>query len=247
MVRGFYQIGTGLFAQQKKLSTISNNIANAETSGYKKQTVVTESFEDIMLKRVQNVDNKKTVSDIGSKSTSRVVSIVASLHTQGSLLETERSLDCAIVGEGFFKLQSPTGPVYTRKGNFNIDGEGYLVLEGDRVMGKNGPIKPNTDNISFAANGDVYANGVMIDKLDIVTFDDYKTLTPLKDGFYTGSSPAISIDANVRGQTLEGSNVDMAQEVTSAIAAQRELQTQSQMLKMYDTTLQKATNLGKIN
>lgn len=243
MVRGFYQLGTGVFAQTKKLNTISNNIANAETVGYKKQTVITQSFKDMVLERVQNVDGQRTQTEIGNKSSSRIVSEVATLHTQGSLMQTDRKLDAAIIGEGFFQLQTPQGPVYTRKGNFNVDDEGYLMLQGNRVMGKNGPIRTGTDEITINSDGDIYnADGGFVGSFQIVNIEDYKTMTPIKDGFYTSTQNAVPINASIRGQSLEGSNVDTAEEITSAIAAQRELQTQTQMLKMYDTTLQKATN-----
>lgn len=249
MVRGFYQIGSGIFAQQKKLNTIANNLANTKTTGYKKQTVVTESFHDMMINRIQAMNGETTITPIGNKSMTRVTSQVATLHSQGTLQPTDRDLDVAIIGEGFFTVQTPQGTAYTRKGSFNIDDEGYLTLAGGgRVMGKNGLIRPNTDNVTFGDNGNVYANNQLVGTLQVVNFQDYNQLQPLDNGFYTANGAGQQVNATIRGKTLEGSNVDSAEEITNAIAAQRELQTQSQVLKMYDTTLQKATNeISKIN
>lgn len=248
MVRGFYQLGSGIVSQNKTLSTIANNIANAETTGYKKQLVVTETFEKMMITRVKSL-NSGSSFQLGDKTMSRTISETASIHTQGVLKETERNLDVAIVGEGFFALQTNDGIAYTRKGDFNVDAAGYLTQgESGRVMGTNGPIRVGTDNVAFDSNGNVYANGQNVGKLATYNFADYNQLTPIRDGYYTSNGGAQQINTQVRGQTLEGSNVDMAEEITNAIASQRELQTQSQVLKMYDTVLQKATTeIGKLN
>jgi len=248
MVRGFYKLGTGVMSQNKALSTIANNIANAETTGYKKQTVVTESFGNMMITRVKSMNSGAGVQ-LGGNSMIRTVSETASIHTQGVLKETGRNLDVAIVGEGFFALQTGDGVAYTRKGDFNVDEDGYLT-QGDsgRVMGQNGPIRVGTDNVQFDSNGNVDADGQVVDRLATYTFADYKQLVPIQDGYYKSNGGVQQINAQVRGETLEGSNVDMAQELTNAIAAQRELQAQSQVLKMYDTVLQKATTeIGKLN
>lgn len=250
MVRGFYQLGTGIMTQNKALSTIANNISNAETTGYKKQLVVTESFEDMIIARIKAKPNDSSRGvNIGEKSMARTVSQTASIHTQGVLKETGRNLDVAIVGEGFFAIQTAQGIMYTRKGDFNVDDQGYLIQAGaGRVMGQNGPIRVGTEEVEFDKNGNVYANGENVGRLAVYNFADYSSLTPVTEGYYSSTGEAQQIEALVRGKTLEGSNVDMAEEITNAIAAQRELQTQSQVLKMYDTTLQKATTeIGRIN
>ncbi|NCC86320.1 MAG: flagellar hook-basal body complex protein [Clostridia bacterium] len=247
MVRGFYQLGSGIMSQNKNLSTIANNIANAETTGYKKQMIVTESFENMMISRVNSLDSNAG-AQLGAKSMIRTVSETASIHTQGVLKETGRDLDVAIVGEGFFALQTNNGITYTRKGDFNVDSEGYLTQgESGRVMGTNGPIRTGTDNVEFDSNGNVYADGQNVGRIATYNFADYNQLTPVKDGYYTSSGGAQQVNTQVKGKTLEGSNVDMSEEITNAIASQRELQTQSQVLKMYDSVLQKATTeIGKL-
>ena len=249
MVRGFYQLGSGIMTQNKVLGSIANNIANIQTTGYKKQIVVSESFNNMMIARMQNPTlGSKIYTPLGEKSLLKTVSQTASIHTQGTFKSTGRSLDAAIVGGGFFALQSDNGIVYTRKGDFNVDAEGYLTQSGYRVMGHNGPIRVGTDNVEFDANGNVYANGKSVGRLAIFDFADYNTLTPVVDGYYTAGGNPQLVNGQIRGGSLESSNVDMSEEMTNAIAAQRDLQTQTQILKMYDTTLQKATNeIGRIN
>ncbi|MEG1243975.1 MAG: flagellar hook-basal body complex protein, partial [Oscillospiraceae bacterium] len=220
-----------------------------KTTGYKRQMVVTESFENMVISRVQqSISGAQTHTPIGEKSMLRTVSQTATIHSQGSPLDTGRNLDAAIVGEGFFALQTGGGTVYTRKGDFNIDADGYLVQSGGRVMGQNGPIRVGTENVAFDTSGNVYADGAFVGKLAIYSFDDYNTLTPVVDGYYTAAGGAKLVGGQVKGKALEGSNVDMGEEMTNAIAAQRELQSQSNILKMYDAVLQKATNeIGRIN
>ena len=250
MVRGFYQLGTGIMTQNKALSTIANNISNAETTGYKKQLVVTESFEDMIIARIKAKPNDSSKGVfVGEKTMARTVSETASIHTQGVLKETGRNLDVAIVGEGFFAIQTAQGTMYTRKGDFNVDEQGYLIqANAGRVMGQNGPIRVGTEEVEFDRNGNVYANGENVGRIAIYNFADYGVLTPVTEGYYSATGGAQQINSLLRGKTLEGSNIDMAEEITNAIAAQRELQTQSQVLKMYDTTLQKATTeIGRIN
>ena len=100
MVRGFYQVGSGMLTQTQVLNTIANNIANSKTVGYKEQITLGSTFEEMMLSRV---DGEYT--EIGETYMATVVDEHATLHTQGSFDTTGRSLDFAIVGEGFFAVE----------------------------------------------------------------------------------------------------------------------------------------------
>lgn len=243
MVRGFYQLASGMMTQNKTLNSIGNNIANVKTQGYKKQTVISETFGEMLIQRV---DGQTT--PVGTMALGRTVGDTVTVHTQGTLESTGRNLDFAIEGEGFFAIQGQNGLVYTRKGDFNIDAEGYLVQAGvGRVMGTRGPLMVGSDDFTGDEKGNIYVGNRLVDRLAIYNFGDYNTLTEASNGYYTAGGGGELTDAKLRWQTLEGSNVDIAEEMTNALATQRELQSCSQALKMYDAVLEKAaTQISQI-
>lgn len=243
MVRGYYQLGSGLMTQSKILNGISNNIANSKTPGYKKQRVLSSPFQTMVINRVGQGN-----ATLGPMNMAIAAANNTTIHSQGGLQYTDRNLDFAIVGEGFFAINGPQGMQYTRKGNFTIDEEGYLSLPGaGRVMGQNGPIHIGTSEFQADEQGNIMVNGSKIDQIAVFGFIDYNSIQQAGDGFYTANGAANMIETNVKWKTLEGSNVDMAEEMTFAIASQRNLQSCSQMLKMYDQILNKAVNdLGRV-
>lgn len=246
MVRGFYILGSGILTQSRKLSGISNNIANVETPGYKKQEVSSTTFGDILVSRVDS----RSVTPIGKLGAISTVDKTNVIHSEGTLNNTERNLDFAIKGEGFFAVQGENNTLYyTRNGSFNVDGEGYLVLNGvGRVIGNNGPIRVGTDNVTADSLGNLYVDGNIVDTIAVYNFADYNNLQLSQNGLFTAAAGAMQMqNPEILWKTLEGSNVDTAEEITDAIAAQRALQSCSESLKMYDQVLQKAaTDIGKI-
>lgn len=237
MTRGFYTLGSSMLTQNRTLSAISNNIANVKTTGFKKDSIMTTTFGDMLMSRM---DGNKT--GLGNVSMLRTADVSATIHSQGSLQDSERTLDFALLGEGFFSVQGKDGEmVYTRNGSFNLDDAGYLYLDGvGRVMGENGAIFLGTDKVQ----GDEYGNitnsaGRRLGKLAISNFEDYNELLKVGEGLYSGNA-IRSTNATLKWKALEGSNVEIGQEMTNSIATQRILQSVSQALKMYDTTLNTA-------
>lgn len=243
MVRGFYQLGSGMLTQNRVLGAISNNIANVDTTGYKKSKVTASSFGQMVVNRV---DSQKT--PLASVTMACIADTNTTIHSEGTFKPTDRTLDFALSGQGFFAVQSNNGVVYTRNGSFNLDDQGYLIVKGvGRVIGQNGPIHLGTDAITADAQGDLMVNGNTVDKISIYDFDNYHDLSSTGEGTYTGANAKLSANPQVRWKTLEGSNVDTAEEMTNAIAAQRNLQSCSEILKMYDQVLEKAaTAIGKV-
>ncbi|NLF35308.1 MAG: flagellar hook-basal body protein, partial [Clostridiales bacterium] len=147
MVRGLYTSATGMTVQRNKMDVLANNIVNAETTGYKKDTLVTSSFDEVMLLRV----NDPGVSIYGAGRTGPYsfgthVDELVTHFAGGSLEETGRSTDLAIVGQGFFVVETPGGERYTRSGNFSVDPEGYLVTgDGHYVLGEGGRLRVGSD------------------------------------------------------------------------------------------------------
>ena len=241
MTRGFYILGSGLLTQSRVLSTISSNMANAETTGYKAQKMATTTFGSMVM---ANLDSKNIA--LGTVSLMNTVDELQIDHSQGSLAQTGRNLDFAIQGEGLFAVQGKNGTVYTRNGNFNLDDEGYLVLNGvGRVLGADGePIMLATDDFTADSSGNLMVNGETAGKIGIYTLADYNTLQADGQGCYTSAGEQLTLmdSPTVLSQTLEGSNVDETKEMTAAISSERNLQSCSQAIQMYYETMDKAVS-----
>ena len=178
MVRGFYEIGSGIMAQNKVIDTIANNIANANTSGYKKQDTVTTSFENMLTSMVGTDRYGRPVTNpLYDRSYLDIVSDTVTSFTQGAIEPTERNLDFCIMGKGFFQVKDKTGNLcYTRNGSLDIDNEGYLYLTGaGRVQGPNGDIYLGTDNVLCGSNGELFNKdtGAYLGRIMLYDFEDY--------------------------------------------------------------------------
>lgn len=243
MVRGFYTLTSGMLTQNRMLNTISNNIANSETSGFKTQRLSAKTFGDMVAERC-GADPAK----IGSLTLGTTVDGAFTDFTPGSLTPTGRPLDFAIAGDGFFGVQTPGGVAYTRNGSFNVDTQGYLTLNGvGRVLGSNGnPIYLGTDNVTSDGMGNLTADGVGVGSLGVFQFADNRTLIAAGDGIYQGAGATAAQQPQIVWKSVENSNTDMATEMTRGMEAQRGLQSCSQALKIYDTILDKATDIGRI-
>lgn len=244
MVRGFYSLGSGMITQNRILTGISNNIANEDTPGYKKKIVSATTFGDMVIRRV---DYQNT--PIGTMSLITAADKTSTIHSEGNLKSTERNLDFAIQGEGFFAVQGTNGLTYTRNGSFNVDDEGYLILKNQgRVLGDNGAIRVGTDDFTADSQGNLSVNGQTVDKLAVFNFADYNNLKTSGEGMFTSTGGAARIqNPQILWKTIEGSNVDTAEEMTKAISVQRNLQSCSQAIKMYDQVMGKAvTEIGRL-
>ncbi|MFU0831594.1 MAG: Flagellar basal body protein [Oscillospiraceae bacterium] len=243
MVRGFYMLGSGILTQSRVLNTISNNVANVETNGFKKSRVVTETFGNMVIERI---DQHRT--PIGSAALMNTADEAVINYEQGDIDQTGRKLDFAINGDGFFAVQGENGVVYTRNGSFNIDSDGYLVLKGQgRVLdGNSNPIRPCTDDITADGQGNLFVGENFIGQLAVYQFEDNAALQTAGEGMFQGTPAARITNPNVLWQALEKSNVNMTEELTNALASQRGLQTCAQAIKMYDDVLDQAVDISKL-
>ncbi len=252
MIRGFHSLTSGMLTQSRVLDTISNNMANSSTPGFKSDTVVSTSFAEELMARLPNTRTENGVP-IGTSSPIRYVSDVLTDFTQSFSEQTARPLDFALSGDGFFTLQTQEGIVYTRNGSFTIDDEGFLSLPNmGRVMGQNGAIELTTDDFTADQEGNITINGALVDTLEITTFVDNNLLVKGDEGIYTNAD-AANINANpeepalVMWQSLERSNVSAMDEIVAMMESQRALQSSSQMIKIYDELMAKmVTEIGRV-
>lgn len=244
MLAGYYTIASGMLTRQRELDVIGNNLVNINTPGYRKDKLLISSFEQELLTR-REAQGEQVVGG-GQAATAAVVDGVVSLFGAGTLKETGRALDVAINGEGFFNVAAEEGTLLTRNGQFDIDEQGYLTLPGyGRVLGVNGAgIPVGSDNFSVEADGTVYdARGNRLGRLQITVPAENAEIRKLDSGLFRLDGPAAqNAGTSLLQGRLELSNVDMNQELTDMIEAQRAFQSCSSALQMVDAMNRKAAS-----
>ncbi len=269
MMRSLWTAATGMAAQQTNVDTISNNLANINTTGYKKETA---EFKSLLYQTIQatSTDNEGNVKPVGVQVGLGVRnSAVTTRFDQGTITTTENPLDLTIEGDGFFMIQQPDGSIgYVRGGAFSAalkDG-GVTISYGDGSpvldINQEPIIFDNTYNmsqisidgmgrISFPdANGNQQLTGI---ELGIVQFVNPAGLTKLGNGIFAESvaSGEARLEADTDGITrsvlkqkcLEASNVSAVDEMVNLIVAQRAYEMNSKIITASDTMLQQANNL----
>ena len=244
MLRSLYIASTGMLAQREKMDIVTNNIINVDTTGYKKDTLLTKSFKDMMIQSMSG-------QDIGPLNTGIHVDDVFTSFDQGDLEQTDRLSDVALEGDGFFVVNTSDGIRYTRDGAFAVTSGGYLVnSEGNYIQGTNGNIYVGSGNFTIDEQGYVSVDGQTVNRLLLVTFPDLTGLE--KEGsnmFSAGSAgaPQEAADCKVKQGYLESSNVDMAEEMVTMVELNRAYQVNQRVLTMLDQSLSKTVNeVGKV-
>lgn len=249
MSRGFYALTSGMITQQRKIDISSNNISNLNTAGYKKEQAVTTNFGSLFINKYKQDGIREESVPLDNVSIIRTMAENNTIHSQGTLEQTDRNTDFAIMGAGFFAVDNGGEVLYTRNGSFNIDNEGYLVLQGSgRVQGEYGEIYVGSDEFDFN-NGTIIVDGEEVDRVAVYDFLDYNSLNKTGEGLYTSAEdPELVEYPEVINSTIERSNVDVTKEMTDIMSSQRALQTAAQAFKIYDMIQDKAVNeIGKIN
>ena len=189
---------------------------------------------------------------IGTVNGGKSVDYIKSNFHQGGILQTNRYLDVAIKGSGFFQVQTADGQTrYTRDGTFKISGDGMLVTdEGMRVMANGGPV-PVDGELSIRGNGDIYIDGDFFDTLSVVDIQDLDTLRKTGYGTYEvepGQDPNIGqFEGEILQGYIEGSNVDPVKEMIEMIDVMRNYESGQKVIKAYDDIMAKAANeIGKL-
>lgn len=238
MIKGLYISKAGMLPRQRQLDIVANNLANMNTVGYKKDQV----FIRHLLDSVQAVTNENEMVLTRDEAQTD--------FSPGSLFETGNPLDLAIVGEGFFVIQTPEQNLYTRNGNFTLDGRGRLVTaDGYPVMGSGGEIQLAGGDISFGEDGSLMVNGQAVDKIRVVRFEDPSQLTKIGGTYFTEERMGMAEDINpdklqLRQGYLEGSNVTGIEEMVKMIELYRQFQMAQKAVTTQDQTLEKLINDG---
>lgn len=256
MVKGLYTAYTGLMQQQNRLDVITNNLANSSTTGYKKEGATTVAFDEVLAVKIKDGSEAYLNRGIGHMSMGAKIGETYTDYGQGAFRVTDQPYDIALDGDGFFSISftnkaGETSTKYTRDGSFTLTREGYLVTkDGDFVLGNNGPIQLNTIlETRIDELGNIYQNGNLVDRLNIVDFADYNYLSKYGENMYDLVEGGTIQEANCRVEqgVLEMSNMNIVSEMVDMIAITRNFETNQKMIQSIDETLDKTVNqVGKI-
>lgn len=255
MVRGLYTAYTGLMNQQNRLDVVTNNLANATTTGYKKEGATSQSFDSLMAIKINDPTNAYFNQNIGNVSLGVKIGETYRDYSQGSFKATEASYDFALSGEGMFSIlftnkEGVESTMYTRDGSFMANKDGYLVTkDGDYVLGQDGPIQlPANATISVDETGGIYADGDYVDQFALVDFEDRNYLEQYGENLYRQVEGAIEKPATaaVMQGYLEMSNVNVVSEMVQMITISRAFESSQKVMTAIDETLGKAVTLGQL-
>ena len=248
MIRGIYSSASGMLAETTRTDTIANNLANVNTAGYKKDVTVTKDFNSMLIHRINDGGGAPVVGSLGLGT---IVDEIAPNYLGGALRQTGNKLDAAIVGDGFFTIDTPGGERYTRNGTFSLNARSELVTQdGNRVMGTNGPILiPGiVERLEIDQAGRLMADGVEAGQFRLVQFDNLRQLRKEGSSLYQANGAQTQpFTGQVEQGYLEMSNANVVSEMVNLIAAYRAYEVNSKTVQAHDQLLDKAVNeVGRV-
>lgn len=260
-MRALYTAATGMMAQELNVEVISNNIANMRTTGFKKQRA---EFQDLMYQNLRRVGT--TTSDQGTRLPAGLdvgggVKVVSTprVMNQGNIASTEKDLDVAVRGEGFFRVTLPDGRIaYTRAGSFERDDQGRIVTPEGYLLEPQMTIPNNATGVTINQTGQVsvsianQTNPTEIGQIQLARFVNKNGLQPIGDNLFleTASSgtpqlanPGTDGTGNLLQRQLETANVNAVTEISDLIAAQRAYSMNAKVVSAADEMLQATTSM----
>ncbi|ATQ43710.1 flagellar basal-body rod protein FlgF [Caulobacter mirabilis] len=202
---------------RRELDIVANNIANANTNGFKMESAMVRTDASDKAKMVDGPKSLKFVIDDG----------VLRDFGQGVISQTGGAFDLAIDGQGYFQVRTAAGDRYTRDGRFTLSPDGRLTTQkGDPVLGEGAEIiiNPEDGPVTIAQDGTLSQKGQRIGKIDVMTFDDLAGLSKEGSNLLRNTSnvpPQVSTVSRIKQGMLEGSNVDSITQVTRLIEISR--------------------------
>lgn len=264
MVKGLYTAYTGMVNEQNRLNVLSNNLANADTNGYKKEGATSQTFADELAIKIKDTSAYGLARKLGTMSMGVHIGETYTDYSQGSFEVTDNATDFALSGDGFFAIsftdkEGNTSVKYTRDGAFTINTQGYLVTkDGDFVLNMNDARNGNangriqvdpTKDITVDEFGNIYQEDELVGNIGFVDFEDYNYLAKYGENLYdlVEGGTVIESDAKVEQGTIEASNVNVVSEMVNMISITRAYQAGQKAINAIDETLDKAVNqVGKV-
>ncbi len=234
MIRGLYTGASGMVVQMQRMDALSNDLANVDLTGYKRDVAIQKAFPSILLRRMADdgvykipMGSLDVAPVVGKLGTGVEQNEVYTVFTQGAMKQTDNDFDLAVEGDGFLAVQTASGERYTRNGSFLINSEGWLVNKaGDLVLGENGPIKLKKNNFVVDEDGVVWQNRALagddgrlvsqeenewqdverVDRLRVVDFENRRYLRKQGDSLWkdTEESGPATVPAFNRPKVRQG-------------------------------------------
>ena len=258
MVKGLYTAYTGMINEQHRMDVLTNNLANANTNGFKKEGATSQSFDSVLAYKIKDVTEGYSLAKrIGVNNSGVKIGEGYTDFSQGPLKNTDNTFDLALSDQGFFAIEftnksGETSTKYTRDGNFTLTQEGFLVTQdGDFVLDQNGqhikidPVKATTIN----RNGQIVQDGRVVATIQVADFEDYNYLERYGENYYQPIDGAKEKEsaAQVHSGYLETSNISVVTEMVNMITVSRAYESNQKVITTYDGTLDIAANqLGRI-
>lgn len=249
MIKGLYTAASGMEALEKKSNIRANNLANANSTAFKKSDTVTSSFPELLLNKIEANSSNEEVGEI---STGAFLEKSFKDLRQGDLQKTDNKLDFAIQGAGFFEVETEAGVRYTRAGNFSLNNNSELVTQtGKPVLDVNG------NRIQFISGQDFsidqkgaihFNNGLEGAEIALVNFENPAALSQEGDNLYQAQAgnTAYEADAVIAQGYLENSNVKIVEEMVKMIKTNRHYESNQKVIRTLDESLEKVINeVGK--
>lgn len=258
-----------MLVQETMLDVTSNNLANVNSSGFRKRIPVNQSFPDLLMDRIEKPSEDSGIKlvtapfqpgfkgkfIIGDLSFANIMSETYMSPEEGAIQVTDAPLDAAILGDGFFTVQDGAGNIYyTRSGHFQRSGEGQLVThDGMLVLGDGGPVEfGDAVNVSIGGSGQIIADGEVIDMLQVAAFENPTYLRQVSrtalEATVESGPPEILDGEDIRLEpgALEMSNVNVVEEMVRMVEAHRAYEAASKILMTHDEVTGKMiTSFGR--
>jgi flagellar basal-body rod protein FlgF len=247
VIRGLYTAASGMLASMRRMEFVTNNIANAQTVGFKQDRSALSTFDEVLVLQNGSIA-PPTSSELGELGMAAIAEEPIIDFTQGPLQETGRALDMAIEGPGFFVVQTPEGVRYTRDGGFTRNANGQVTTsEGHYVLGQDGnPITIPGGRLVVDRDGTMRVEGEEIARIAIVEFSLEQPLKKVGSNQFVpridGDQPTPAAASAVHQSFIEVSNVDMAGAQTTMMELQRAYQAAQRLIQFQDELVGRAVN-----
>lgn len=264
MVKGLYTGYTGMLNEQYRMDIMSNNLANADTVGFKKEGSTSQAYSDVMAVKIKDLSEHPNVpKELGDISLGVKIGETYTDFSQGSMRQTDNTFDLALSGDGFFTIETTnrageTAIKYTRSGEFTLTQDGFLTTkDGDYVLGSDATgnniriqLDPNASSTYVDRAGRIYQDDVQRAQLRITDFQDYNYLSHYGETMWqpvAGATTIAATNMEVHQGYLEMSNISVVQEMVNMIAISRNYEANQKVITTYDDSLQIAANqIGKV-
>ena len=258
MIKGLYTAYTGMINEQNRMDTLANNLANVDTTGFKKEGATSQAFGDILKFEIKDKSEYYLTKRMGVTNPGVRIGENYTDWSEGALHETDNTFDLALSDMGFFEIEftdkaGNTSVKYTRDGSFTLNQQGELVTkDGDFVLSSTGAhiVMDPTQPASVNAMGQIYQNDQMVATIGMTDFADYNYLEHYGENLWQTVPGATEQPANTKVLSgyLEQSNVNTVEEMVNMIAIQRQYEANQRVITTLDGTLQIAANdLGRLS